>query len=61
MKNEKTSELVASIAGRVLAHKLPKPFCSGICSKIVKWYTGATIKELRIMAASCLTQTPDRK
>lgn len=52
MKNERTSKRVASIAGRLLA---------GLCNrKVIPRYFGVSCAELKALAASALTQAPDK-
>ena len=65
MKNERTSKRVAQIAGRVL-EKLTSAknaqatwisdYNDGVSSIFV-----CTVGELKALAASCLTQAPDKK
>lgn len=53
VKNERTSARVAKIAGKIVAHK-------GLDRDYVFPEIGLKWSELRALAASCLTQAPDK-
>lgn len=59
MKNEKTSKRAATIAGRILERlkEMPPRIVGTIVHQGVDL---CTVKDLKTLAASALTQTPDR-
>lgn len=55
-RNEKTSKRVASIAGKVLTYTDDAP-SRDLC---IWWLRLITVGDLRALAASCLTQAPNK-
>lgn len=64
-RNEKTSPRVAAIAGRILAIKTEDPTFRDNVWNILDVTTGAIVvvkwRDIRTLAASALTQAPDKK
>jgi hypothetical protein len=61
MRNEKTSKRVAKIAGKVLALKGVASWYVTVCNEDRHSAVGLTWRDIRALAASCLTQAADKK